>query len=128
MVILGRTDDSGGTGGREYYTVLLKDGVMDDVMAVYDMGDGKKLDTVYVMELEDGGTAYTYGSDGGSVGIVSDYGVSEEEIVSFVLCHMDTFTEQYRSQVLLKKMMDTDEGRWHEERKGQVQWAVWMEQ
>lgn len=89
MVMLGKTDDSGGARRREYYTVLLKEGVMADVMAVYDVGDGERLDTVYIMELDDGGTVYTYESDGNSVGKVSDYGVSEKELISFVLHHMD---------------------------------------
>lgn len=90
MVMIGKTDDSAGTGRREYYTVLLKEGVMVDVMAVYAVEDGKRLDTVYVMELEDGRTAYTYGSDGNSIGKVSDYGISEKEIISFVLHHMES--------------------------------------
>lgn len=89
MMVLGKTDDSEGTGRREYYTVLLEEGAMADVMAVYDTEDGERLDTVYVMELEDGGTVYTYGSDGNSVGKVSDYGVSEKELICFVLHHMD---------------------------------------
>lgn len=87
--MLGKTDDSVGAGRREYYTVLLKEGVMADVMAVYNMEDGERLDTVYIMELEDGGTVYTYESDGNSVGKVSDYGVSEKELICFVLHHME---------------------------------------
>ena len=89
MMVLGKTDDSAGTGIREYYTVLLEEGAMADVMTVYDTEDGKRLDTVYVMELDDGGTVYTYESDGSSVGKVSDYGVSEKELVCFVLHYMD---------------------------------------
>lgn len=58
-------------------------------MAVYGMKDGKGLDTVYIMELEDGGTVYTYESDGNSVGRVSDYGISEKELVCFVLHHVE---------------------------------------
>lgn len=89
MMMLGKTDDSAGTGIREYYTVLLEEGVMADVMAVYDTEDGERLDTVYIMELEDGGTVYTYESDGNSVGKVSHYGVNEEELICFVLHYMD---------------------------------------
>ena len=90
MIVLGKTDDSAGAGGREYYTVRLEEGVMADVMAIYDTEEGERLDTVYVMELEDGGTAYTYGSDGNSVGKVSDYGAGEDEIICFVLRYMET--------------------------------------
>lgn len=68
--------------------MLLEEGAMADVMAVYDMEGGEGLDTVYIMELEDGGTVYTYGSDGNSVGKVSDYGVSEKELIRFVLHYM----------------------------------------
>lgn len=89
MVILGKMDDSTDAGRREYYTVLLKAGAMADVMAVYDVGDGKRLDTVYIMELEDGGTVYTYEGDGNSVGKVSGYDVSEKELIEFVLHHME---------------------------------------
>ena len=88
MMMLGKTDDSAGAGRKEYYTVLLEEGAMADVMAVYDMEGGEGLDTVYIMELEDGGTVYTYDSDGNSVGKVSDYGVSEEELICFVLHYM----------------------------------------
>ena len=88
MMMMGKTDDSAGAGRREYYTVLLEEGAMADVMAVYDMEGGEGLDTVYIMELEDGGTVYTYGSDGNSVGKVSDYGVSEKELIRFVLHYM----------------------------------------
>ena len=63
---------------------------MADVMTVYDMEGGEGLDTVYIMELEDGGTVYTYGSDGNSVGKVSDYGVSEKELICFVLHYIET--------------------------------------
>ena len=93
MVILGKTEDSEGTGKRQYYTVLLKEGLMVDVMTVYDMEDSGRLDTVYIMELDDGGTVYTYESDGNSVGRASDYGISEKELISLVLCHMDAYTE-----------------------------------
>lgn len=89
MMMLGKTDDSAGTGRREYYTVLLEEGVMADVMAVYDTEDGERPDTVYIMELEDGGTVYTYESGGNSVGRISDYGVSEKELICFVLYYMD---------------------------------------
>ena len=84
----GKTDDSAGTGRRGYYTVLLEEGAMADVMTVYDMEGGEGLDTVYIMELEDDGTVYTYDSDGNSVGKVSDYGVSEKELIRFVLHYM----------------------------------------
>lgn len=90
MMMLGKTDDSAGAGRKEYYTVLLEEGAMADVMAVYDMEGGEGLDTVYIMELEDGGTVYTYDSDGNSVGKVSDYGVSEEELICFVLHYIET--------------------------------------
>ena len=75
MMMMGKTDDSAGAGRKEYYTVLL---------------EGEGLDTVYIMELEDGGTVYTYGSDGNSVGKVSDYGVSEKELICFVLHYIET--------------------------------------
>ena len=45
MMMLGKTDDSAGAGRKEYYTVLLEEGAMADVMAVYDMEGGEGLDT-----------------------------------------------------------------------------------
>ena len=87
-MMMGKTDDSAGAGRREYYTVLLEEGAMADVMAVYDMEGGEGLDTVYIMELEDDGTVYTYDSDGNSVGNVSGYRVSEKELICFVLHYM----------------------------------------